>query len=164
VPSSRPESRTMDQRLAISYQSPFIEPPYRIARKQLKVSIAQFPQGFFFFLIFRLQLAALIVRRPKHPRLTMLYHNISWRKKFLRVSSNLEHHIRIRERGRAWVRYWRPSGPTQRVSWVIKLNTSISTHSFFGVIRTVYVRITCADLVYRSTSTKVLKVAPPCTS
>ena len=48
LPSSRPESRIMDQKLAFSYQNPFIEPPYKIARKQLKVSIDWFPRSFFF--------------------------------------------------------------------------------------------------------------------
>jgi hypothetical protein len=60
----------MDQRLAFSYQNPSIEPPYKITRKQLKVSTAQFPQGF--LKNFRMQyepmkVEALIVRRPKQP-------------------------------------------------------------------------------------------------
>ena len=54
-----------------SYQNPFIQlknPPYKIARKQLKVSIDHFHRFFFFFLkIVRLPLAALTIRRPKHP-------------------------------------------------------------------------------------------------
>ena len=63
--SSRPESRITDQRLAFSYQNPAIEPLYKIARKQLKVSIAQFPQGF--LKTFRLQHKALTLWRRKHP-------------------------------------------------------------------------------------------------
>ena len=42
--TSRPEIEIADQRLAFSYQNPSIEPPYKIVRKQLKMSIAQFPQ------------------------------------------------------------------------------------------------------------------------
>ena len=60
VRSSLPVSRITDQRLALLYQNPSIEPPYKIGRKQLKVSIAQFPQGF--LKMFRLQHKALSVR------------------------------------------------------------------------------------------------------
>ena len=57
------------------YQNSLAEPPYKISRKQLKVSIAKLPQGF--WEILRLQLAALIVQRPKHhvwPCCTTIFH------------------------------------------------------------------------------------------
>jgi hypothetical protein len=65
-PSSRPESRITDQRLAFSNQNPFIEFPYKIARKQPKVSIVQFPQGFFFLENFPLAARSSHRPRPKH--------------------------------------------------------------------------------------------------
>ena len=64
---SRPETEIEDKRLAFSIQNPSIhvEPSYKTASKQVKMSISQKAQGF--LKIFRVQHVALIVSRPKHP-------------------------------------------------------------------------------------------------
>ena len=92
MPSSRPESLITDQRSAFSYKKSSIEPPYKLAQKQLKVSIAQFPQGF--LKMFRVQHEALTVRRPQHPglacRTTILHGEIFSR--LVPRDPNLEHY------------------------------------------------------------------------
>jgi hypothetical protein len=45
---SRPETEITDKRLAFSIQTPSIEPSYKTAREQVKISISQKAQGFFF--------------------------------------------------------------------------------------------------------------------
>ena len=92
-PSSRSESRITDQRSAFSDQNPSIETPYKIARKQPNVSIAQFPQVFWKFSACSSQLSPSSVQNTC---LTMLYHNILWGKfsRLFPVDSNLEHHTR----------------------------------------------------------------------
>ena len=65
--TSRPEIEISDKRLAFSIQTSSIEPSYKTAPKQVKMSISQKVQGF--LKIFRVQNVALTVRRPKHPTL-----------------------------------------------------------------------------------------------
>jgi len=65
--TSRPEIEISDKRLAFSSQTSSIEPSYKTAPKQVKMSISQKVQGF--LKIFRVQNVALTVRRPKHPSL-----------------------------------------------------------------------------------------------
>ena len=69
--TSRPEIEISDKRLAFSSQTPSIEPSYKTAPKQVKMSISQKVQGF--LKIFRVQNVALTVRRPKHPSLVCGY-------------------------------------------------------------------------------------------
>jgi hypothetical protein len=45
---NRPETEIADKRLAFSIQTSSIEPSYKIAREQVKISISQKAQGFFF--------------------------------------------------------------------------------------------------------------------
>ena len=80
-----------------SYQNPFIQlknPPYKIARKQLKVSIDHFHRFFFFFENCPLAVSSSHHPGSKTPCLTMLYHNISSRNFWRLVpgDSNLEHY------------------------------------------------------------------------
>ena len=69
---SRPEIEIADKRLAFSIQTPSIEPSYKTAPNQVKLSISQKVQGLWknFRLQHVLNLVALTVRRPQHPYLT----------------------------------------------------------------------------------------------
>ena len=93
--TSRPEIEISDKRLAFSSQTSSIEPSYKTAPKQVKMSISQKVQGF--LKIFRVQHVALTVRRPKHPSLVwcngiFLYETFS---RLIPRDSNLGHHTSI---------------------------------------------------------------------
>ena len=93
--TSRPEIEISDKRLAFSSQTPSIEPSYKTAPKQVKMSISQKVQGF--LKIFRVQNVALTVRRPKHPSLVwctqiFLYETSS---RLIPRDPNLAHHSRF---------------------------------------------------------------------
>ena len=90
--TSRPEIEIVDKRLAFSIQTSSIEPSYKTAPKQVKMSISQKVQGF--LKIFRVQHVALSARRPKHPCLVwctqiFLYETFS---RLIPRDSNLGHH------------------------------------------------------------------------
>ena len=69
--TSRPEIEIADKRLAFSIQTPSIEPSYKTAPNQVKLSISQKVQGLCknFRLQHVLNLVTLTVRRPQHPYL-----------------------------------------------------------------------------------------------
>ena len=90
--TSRPEFEISDKRLAFSSQTSSIEPSYKTAPKQVKMSISQKVQGF--LKKFRVQNVALTARRPKHPCLAwcnplFLYETFS---RLIPRDSNLGHH------------------------------------------------------------------------
>jgi hypothetical protein len=97
---SRPEIEIADKRLAFSIQTPSIEPSYKTAPNQVKLSISQKVQGLCknFRLQHVLNLVTLTVRRPQHPYLTwcsliFLHGNFS---RLVPRDSNLGHHTYIR--------------------------------------------------------------------
>jgi hypothetical protein len=64
---SRPEFEIADKRLAFFIQTPSIEPSYKTAPKQVKMSISPIAQRFLKKI--GVQHIDLTVRRPKHPYL-----------------------------------------------------------------------------------------------
>ena len=97
---SRPEIEIADKRLAFSIQTPSIEPSYKTAPNQVKLSISQKVQGLWknFRLQHVLNLVTLTVRRPQHPylkwcSLIFLHGNFS---RLVPRDSNLGHHTYIR--------------------------------------------------------------------